>query len=158
MGYRDTQPACLPLDKLPLDAFVHELHKRDGRKYVSLNGHPTFFEVINAGLATKSARESRVEQSGQAPNALQDGLDSTPEVIYGWLRLPRKSLSKLLPELLNLMAIYVADDDSDGECDLGAECSPETFRAEASKGTQLEALEEDVAKIPVSQRTPPKPR
>lgn len=55
------------------------------------------------------------------------------------------------------MPIYVSDDESDGEWGLDAGCSPETLGAAASEGTQLEALEGDVAKPYVGHSHAPKP-
>lgn len=158
LGYRDKQPVCVPLTQIPVEAFEHELTKEAGRNFISLEGRPTFFDVINAGLTPGSSQDTLLERRGQTVVESEPGADARPEAIDGWLRLPRTSLSKLLPALIDLMPIYVADDDGDGDLGLDAESSPETLPVVASEGKQMKALEDDVAKIPVSQWTPPKPR
>lgn len=157
LGYREALPVCLSLDKLPVDAFEHELHKMRGQKFVSLNGHPAFFDVINAGLAMRPSSMVQNEVSAGTSSATKAGLDATPEVIDGWLRLPRKSMNKLLPALLDLMPIYVADDDGDGKWSPDAECSPETIEVAASEDAQLKTLKEDVAKLYSARSKTPRP-
>lgn len=106
--YLDGQPVCVPLSAIDLATIEKELSNKPGRAYVEIKGDQdrTLFQLLRSGLEEEHPR--------------------------GWLRLDKLGIAEIVGELVNLMTVFVCDEQS--------ECPHTPDVAEGVKTRRVHAL------------------
>lgn len=126
--YRKDAPICVPLSEIPANAIDREFALGASKtNYVDIGfGSGTLRELVLSGLS-----------------------DANPKA--GWPRVDRHTLETLLPDLLDLMQVYVASGRSGGLVN-SADARVEVVAQPSSPGQMVSLQAEVAARAPPSSR------